>query len=101
MKKIMKSAVNKVYSLLWQRTNDSSAYLKSVAFGLRYTDRWDDPENSPNDTINKAEGARWEKTSTVPTREHASAEMYSRFGVRKPLTLCNVWPTSGCEITVI
>ena len=44
MKKIMKSAVDKVYSLLWQRTNDSPAYLKSVAFGLRYTERWDDPE---------------------------------------------------------
>ncbi len=44
MKKIMKSAVNKVYSLLWERANDSSAYLKSVELGLRYTQRWDDPE---------------------------------------------------------
>jgi hypothetical protein len=44
MKKIMKSAVNKVYSLLWERVNDSSAYLKSAAFGLRYAEHWDDPE---------------------------------------------------------
>ncbi len=44
MKKIMKSAVNKVYSLLWARDRDGAAYLKSVAFGLRYTERWDDPE---------------------------------------------------------
>lgn len=44
MKKIMKAAVNKVYSLLWQRANDSTAYLNSVSFGLRYSQHWDDPE---------------------------------------------------------
>ena len=44
LKKIMKAAVNKVYSLLWQRENDSEAYLKSLVLGARYTQRWDDPE---------------------------------------------------------
>ena len=44
MKKIMKAAVNKVYSLLWQRENDSEAYGKSLVLGARYTQRWEDPE---------------------------------------------------------
>ena len=44
LKKIMKAAVNKVYSLLWQRENDSEAYGKSLVLGARYTQRWDDPE---------------------------------------------------------
>jgi hypothetical protein len=44
MKKIMKAAVNKVYSLLWQRENYSEAFLKSLVLGARYTQRWDDPE---------------------------------------------------------
>jgi hypothetical protein len=30
MKTIMKAAVNKVYSLLWQRENDSDAYIRSL-----------------------------------------------------------------------
>jgi hypothetical protein len=44
MKRIMKAAVNKVYSLLWQRKNDSEAYAKSLALGARYTARWDNAE---------------------------------------------------------
>lgn len=44
MKKIMKQAVNKVYSLLWQRENDSEAYARSLVLGQRYSSRWDDPE---------------------------------------------------------
>lgn len=44
MKKIMKQAVNKVYSLLWQRENDSEAYARSLILGKRYSSRWDDPE---------------------------------------------------------
>lgn len=44
MKGIMKAAVNKVYSLLWQREHDSEAYAKSLVLGARYTERWDDPE---------------------------------------------------------
>lgn len=44
MKMIMKAAVNHVYKLLWQRVNDSAAYLNSVSFGLRNSLGWDDPE---------------------------------------------------------
>ena len=44
MKGIMKSAVNKVYSLLWQRENDSEAYARSLILGGRSTQRWDEPE---------------------------------------------------------
>jgi hypothetical protein len=36
--------VNKVYSLLWQRANDSEAYLKSLVLGRRYSRQWDDPD---------------------------------------------------------
>jgi hypothetical protein len=44
MKVIMKSAVNTLYRLLWQRENDSKAYLEKLVLGERYTMRWDDPE---------------------------------------------------------
>jgi hypothetical protein len=41
---IMKSAVDTVYRLLWQREYDPEKYQQNVAFGLRYTRDWDDPE---------------------------------------------------------
>jgi len=44
MKAMMKSAVNALYRLLWQRENDPAAYLENLALGERYTVRWDDPE---------------------------------------------------------
>jgi hypothetical protein len=44
MKRIMKSAVNLMYRLLWQRDHDPDAYLKSLTLGERYTLRWDHPE---------------------------------------------------------
>jgi sulfatase maturation enzyme AslB (radical SAM superfamily) len=44
MKAIMKSAVNAVYKLLWNRDYDSDAYRKSIEYGVRFTSRWDDPE---------------------------------------------------------
>jgi hypothetical protein len=44
MKTIMKSAVDTLYRLLWQRENDPTAYLESLAFGERNTINWDDPE---------------------------------------------------------
>ena len=44
MKAMMKSAVDTLYRLLWQRENDSAAYLKNLALGERYTMQWDDPE---------------------------------------------------------
>jgi hypothetical protein len=44
MKEIMKAAVNTMYRLLWQRDHDHAAYLKSLLYGERYTQQWDDPE---------------------------------------------------------
>ena len=44
MKAMMKSAVNTLYRLLWQRENDSAAYVENVALGQQYTVQWDDPE---------------------------------------------------------
>ena len=44
MKTIMKSAVDTLYRLLWQRERDPEKYHRNVAFGLRYTKQWDDPE---------------------------------------------------------
>ena len=44
MKALMKSAVNTLYRLLWQRENDPKAYLEKLVLGERYTMRWDDPE---------------------------------------------------------
>jgi hypothetical protein len=40
----MKSAVNTLYRLLWQRKNDSEAYIENLALGQQYTMQWDDPE---------------------------------------------------------
>jgi hypothetical protein len=48
MKAMMKSAVNTLYRLLWQRKNDSVAYIENIALGQQYTMRWDDPDlNNP------------------------------------------------------
>jgi hypothetical protein len=44
MKAIMKSAVNALYRLLWQRDCDPAAYNENLALGRRYTLHWDDPE---------------------------------------------------------
>ena len=44
MRALMKSAVDTLYRLLWQRENDPAAYLKNLALGERYTMHWDDPE---------------------------------------------------------
>ena len=43
MKATMKSAVNAVYKLLWNRDHDADAYRKSIEYGARITSRWDDP----------------------------------------------------------
>jgi hypothetical protein len=43
MKAIMKSAVNNLYRLLWQRDSDPVAYNENLALGRRYTLHWDDP----------------------------------------------------------
>jgi hypothetical protein len=44
MKAIMKSAVNTLYRLLWQRDRDPVSYKENLALGRRYTLHWDDPE---------------------------------------------------------
>ena len=44
IKIVMKSAVDTVYRLLWQRQFESEKYQRNIAFGLRYTANWDDPE---------------------------------------------------------
>jgi hypothetical protein len=44
MKAIMKSAVNTLYRLLWQRDCDPVAYNENLALGRRNTLNWDDPE---------------------------------------------------------
>ena len=40
---IMQNAVDHVYRLLWQRTNDPAAYADNIRFGQRYTTTWNDP----------------------------------------------------------
>ena len=44
MKAIMKSAVDTLYRLLWQRDCDPMAYNENLALDRRYTLHWDDPE---------------------------------------------------------
>jgi hypothetical protein len=44
MKRLMKSAVNALYRLLWMRENDPRSYDEQLALGRRYTLHWDDPE---------------------------------------------------------
>jgi hypothetical protein len=41
MKAMMKTAVNAVYKLLWNRDHDSEAYRKSIEYGVRFTSRWE------------------------------------------------------------
>jgi hypothetical protein len=40
----MKSAVDTLYRLLWQRDCDHDAYNEKLALGRRFTLHWDDPE---------------------------------------------------------
>ena len=44
MKRVMKSAVDTLYRLLWLRDHDPEKYAEQLAFGQRYTLRWDDPQ---------------------------------------------------------
>ena len=44
IKTVMKAAVDALYRLLWQREYDPKKYQRNIAFGLRYTKNWDDPE---------------------------------------------------------
>ena len=44
MKAIMKSAVDRVYTLLRLTKADPEGYARQIAFGTRYVARWDEPE---------------------------------------------------------
>jgi hypothetical protein len=44
MKVIMKNAVNRVYKLLRLKIEDPEHYARQIAFGERYTAKWDEPE---------------------------------------------------------
>lgn len=41
---ITKNAVNHVYRLLKLKASDTAEYERQIAFGARYTGKWDDPE---------------------------------------------------------
>ena len=43
MKVVMKSAVDALYRLLWQREHETCPYDETLAFGRRHTIDWDDP----------------------------------------------------------
>jgi hypothetical protein len=43
MKAIMKSAVDRVYSLLSLKSGDPDGYERQIVFGSRYVTRWDEP----------------------------------------------------------
>jgi hypothetical protein len=43
MKAIMKSAVNRVYTLLRLKGADPDEYARQIDFGARYVTRWDEP----------------------------------------------------------
>jgi hypothetical protein len=43
MKAIMKSAVNRMYTLLLLKSGDPEEYSRQIAFGARYVAHWDEP----------------------------------------------------------
>jgi hypothetical protein len=51
MKRIMKSAVNKVYALLWLRENRPKSYVAMLEWGLMNTSKWDEPDSSELEAI--------------------------------------------------
>lgn len=52
MKRIMKRAVDKLYALLWFKTNSSDVYRAVVKAGNRYTITWDLPERNKEEVEN-------------------------------------------------
>jgi hypothetical protein len=44
MKRIMKNAEDKVYTLLWLNEYDPDKYQTSIEFGGRYASQWDEPK---------------------------------------------------------
>lgn len=55
MKAIMKSAVDTLYRLLWQRDCDPKAYNEALTFGRRQTLGWDDPQLRQPQTRTRAD----------------------------------------------
>jgi hypothetical protein len=47
MKRIMKAATDKLYTLLRVKTEDPARYQRQVEIGQRYTARWDEPSYTP------------------------------------------------------
>ena len=45
MKAIMKSAVNRLFTLLRLKQSDPAGYAAQIEFGVRYTAAWDEPDN--------------------------------------------------------
>jgi hypothetical protein len=43
MKRIMKNAVDKVYTLLWLKECDPDKYRTFIEFGAHYASQWDEP----------------------------------------------------------
>ena len=46
MEAIMRSAVDRVYTLLRLKNADLDGYERQIAFGARYAAKWDEPEDS-------------------------------------------------------
>jgi hypothetical protein len=44
MKRIMKNAVDKVYTLLWLKERDPDKYQTFIEFGAHYASQWDEPK---------------------------------------------------------
>ena len=44
MKRIMKDAVDKVYTLLWLKERDPDKYQALIEFGAHYTSQWNEPK---------------------------------------------------------
>jgi hypothetical protein len=43
IKLIMKNAVDRVFNLLWLKSNKPAQYEKEITFGERYTGEWGEP----------------------------------------------------------
>jgi len=47
MKRIMKNAVDRVYTLLWLKEHDPDKYQTFIEFGGHYVSQWDEPKLTP------------------------------------------------------
>ncbi len=58
MRLIMRNAVNIVYRLLVLKEENPTEYEWQIRFGERYTQRWDDPDNSRTDVAGIPTGTK-------------------------------------------